>query len=318
MKKLLALLTFAALCAAVLCLPALAAEPEQPAESQSLADSRPYAASVWGKVSDYQDSSFTLQNPYPAQMELIVHLAASTPVVDAVSSLPLSQTDIHNGDTVYAWVSPAMTMSLPPQSSAVVVVTNVPADAAAPQYYEISAASAITGTGSNRSVTLTAAGGATVTVTGAASIVPFETKNRVMLEDLLPGTSILVWTDNNAVSKVVVFPYAYRGYLQMRSTGLSVNGEALAKSARVVDGVPYLPIRAVAEAAGYTVTWDANRGAVVSDGTQTVYSIRPDSRTLYTADGSASELEAPCLISNGTTYLLATELASLLNLYIAG
>ena len=76
---------------------------------------------------------------------------------------------------------------------------------------------------------------------------------------------------------------------------------------------------AVAEAAGYTVAWDANRGAVVSDSAnQAVFSIRPDSRTLYTADGSASELEAPCLISNGTSYLLATELADLLNLYIAG
>lgn len=313
MKKLLALAASLTLCAAMLCLPAAAEDAAAPDSAE-----RPSTMEVYGTIADYQDGTFTLESSDPNQMEMVIHLPDGTPIVDAASGLPLSQTDLRNGDTVYTWVGPAMTMSLPPQTSASVVVANVPADAAAPQYYEIAASSGITGTAPNRSVTLTAAGGKTFTVTDSATIVPFETKNRVMLDDLIPGTNVLVWSDNNAVSKVVVFPYAYRGYLRMTADGLTLNGEALAKSWRMVsDEIPYLPLRAVAEAAGYTVVWDANLGAVVSDQDTVLFSVHPDSRVLRTADDAESELNAPCLIADGTTYLLATELADLLHLYLA-
>ena len=44
---------------------------------------------------------------------------------------------IKDGDTIYAWVGPAMTMSLPPQVTAQMIVANIPADYGVPQYYEI-------------------------------------------------------------------------------------------------------------------------------------------------------------------------------------
>ena len=58
--------------------------------------------------------------------EMILHLTSTTPVVDAVSSLPLDR-ELRDGEMVCAWVGPVMTLSLPPHAAAEVVEANIPA-----------------------------------------------------------------------------------------------------------------------------------------------------------------------------------------------
>lgn len=47
--------------------------------------------------------------------------------------------ELKDGETVYAWMGPVMTLSLPPQATAILILANIPADYGVPQYYEISA-----------------------------------------------------------------------------------------------------------------------------------------------------------------------------------
>ena len=83
---------------------------------------------VGGVVTRLENGAILLKNsdengPYH---EMILHLRKTTPVVDAVSGLPLDR-ELRDGEVVCAWVGPAMTLSLPPHAAAEVVEANIPA-----------------------------------------------------------------------------------------------------------------------------------------------------------------------------------------------
>lgn len=323
MKRMLRRILSLALCAALACaLPAFAAEAEEPASG---APARMAPVRVWGKVTRLDSGSLFLQNSdeNDPNREIVVHLAEDTPIVDAVSGLPLAAADIKDGDTVCAWVGPAMTMSLPPQASAAVVAANIPADGAAPQYYEITgldqtATITIYPAPPRTEVNLPVAGGEVLRIPVSAQISPWLTKNTVTLDDLTPGSRILVWRDaKGGVSRVLLLPNEYRGYLLAWTGAASVfmNGEVLPVSKKGANG-HLLPIRAVAEAAGYQVDWAAGKGAVVTDNGTLVFSALPGAAVARTAGGERG-LTEPCLFENGVTYLSAGDLASLLNLFLS-
>ena len=129
---------------------------------------------------------------------------------------------------------------------------------------------------------------------------------------------------------MLVFPYEYRGYVSVGEDGIvSVNGQATTRKVRTADdGDTLLPIRAVAEALGMSVRWDAKQGAVVSYGDDMVKPVPLTSETLMTAvpggaitmvaaDGTEEPVYGTCLKENGTTYVSRTALAQALNLYLA-
>lgn len=305
-----------ALCAALLCaLPVFAAEEAE----VPMKPDYPAPVQVWGTVTRQEDGGLLLENPDESDpyREIVVYLG-DAPVVDAVSGLPLDASGIKDGDTVYAWVGPAMTLSLPPQASALVVVANIPADFAAPRYYEIAAivpqaVIAIYPAPPITWVELVAAGGERLHITKDAELTPYLTKQIVRLEDLVPGTRMLVWSGaDGAVTRVVVFSYEYRGYISWTDTGdVRFNDGWLSVAGKNVDSEVLLPLRAVAEAAGYDVEWVSGKGAVVFENGETVLTAMPGGES-RTAEG---ELPGTCVLEKGVTYLSAGTLARALELY---
>ena len=322
MKKFLTLLFSLALCAAVLAVPAAAAltppAPEIEAAPQTL---RLGPVQVWGAVTKLENGSLLLNNDDETDpnREIIVH-TGSARLVDAVSGLPLAADSIRDGDIVYAWVGPAMMLSLPPQASAAVVVANLPADYAAPRYYQVAAAApAADPSKPLTQVTVTATGGETLTITDQVELFPYLTKNVVGLPDLRPGAELLVWSDaEGAPVRAMLFPYAYRGYAAWTDTGaVTLNGEALSASGRTdAEGTVLLPIRAVAEALGLEVTWESGKGAVVRDNGTLVFTALPGGEPLLPSGDTGTY--GICTIENGVTYLPAYCLLDLLNLFRAG
>ena len=221
-----------------------------------------------------------------------------------------------------------MTLSLPPQATAILVLGNIPADYGVPQYYEISSVTpqamiAIYPPPALTWTEVTATDGTVLKITDQAELTPYLTKNIVRLEDLIPGTRILVWKDmSGEITRVMVFPYDYAGYVSWTEDGtVSVNGAVVSQKAKITesDGA-LLPVRAVAEALGYTVRWDAAQGAVVTQGERTVFTAMPGGAVMGTdADGQTYEVYgAACVKEAGVTYLSSAALLSLLDLYHAG
>ena len=324
-KKILA----AVLCAALLCVPALAAGSGSDAETPS---ANPQYTMTWGTVTRQDNGSLLVQKPGADKpTDGIVFWTENAMILDAVSGEPVDAASIKNGSTVYAWMgaqSP-MTMSLPPQTTPELLLVNVPADYAVPQY------DVVTRQDFDRPLPtklydgawLTLSGGTEIPVFSYTEVKPYLTRNRILWSDLVPGTRVLVWTDaSGQASRILAFPYQYSGYLTLDSTSdLHISGtEVLPASALrkpYGDERLYVPIRAVAETAGYSVSWDPSAGVVVKSGSETLFSILPDSASVQGSavpEGDGFHLSGPCLIAGGTTYLELHDLAALLNLFCGG
>ena len=310
------------LCAALLTIPAAAAETSD----DEAAATRPGPVQVWGTLTWLDDGGLYVENSSEgaAYNAVILH-GESIICLDAVTGEPMDIQDLKDGDTIYAWVGPAMTMSLPPHATAILILGNIPADYAVPQFYEIvsvtpQAMPAIYPIPALTWTEVTATDGTTLTITDEATLTPYLTKNIVRLEDLIPGTRMLVWTGmDGKVIKLLVFPYDYAGYLSWEEDGtVSLNGKTLPVKAKLADGEALLPVRAVAEAMELDVQWVSGKGAVVEREEKTVLTALPGgSISGWDSAGVSFTVEGTCVLEKGTTYISSDVLLELLDLFAA-
>lgn len=317
----------AALCAAMLCVPALAAASATGAEAYV---PNPQYTVISGTVAHQKDGGLLMSTSTGEPTEDYILWTEGVMILDAVSGEPVDAKSIKDGSTVYAWLGAqtAVTMSLPPQVTPELLLVNVPADYKVPQYDVIVRSDGLTSVEGKRSgMSVTLSDGTVYQVWQDAQVKPYLTRDRVTYQDLLPGTRVLAWADDKGqASKVIVFPYEYKGSISLDGYGrLYVNSGAVAEPSILRrpygDERLYVPIRAVAEAAGYDVSWDKAHGVTVKDGTETVFTILPDSKAVKgtaVPEGDGFHLSGPCLIANGITYLEAGDLAHLLGMFYGG
>lgn len=165
----------------------------------------PGSIRVYGPATKLEDGRISLDNQsdMSSSGEMILNLSDQTYILDAVTGLPVAFDEIKDGDTIYAYIGPAMTMSLPPMTNAQLILTNIPADFKVPDYVEVK--SVVTDAATSESV-LTTADGDTFTLSKDCSIFPYLTRNIVTLDDLTQGRTCLVWSDEeNVATKIMVF-----------------------------------------------------------------------------------------------------------------
>lgn len=99
----------------------------------------PDSIRVYGKVKEISDRGIFIENDNPndAYKQIILNVSEDTLILDAVNAEVRTIEDIADGETLYAYVSPAMTRSLPPISNAELIFCDIPIDFAAPEYAEI-------------------------------------------------------------------------------------------------------------------------------------------------------------------------------------
>lgn len=139
------------------------------------------------------------------QGEVVLHTNEKTRILNAVTGEPMALESIANGETVSVYVSPAMTASLPPQTSAILILAKIPADYAVPSFYQVTAVEEVNENG----ITVSTDQGNQVTIPASAKVGPYLTKNMVRYRDLIPGTHFLMWlgATGTVAEKVLVFPY---------------------------------------------------------------------------------------------------------------
>ncbi len=161
-------------------------------------------APVWGTVLHADDESIDLDCPTGNvyEGEVIINISGDTLILDGEDGYPLEAKELKAGDTVYAYIGPAMTMSLPPQTTGEVIIGQVPADAKAPEYITVKTMTANT----DGSFTLISTAGPKYTVDAECRIMPYLTRQIVSLEDVEKGSNLLVWSnDQNQAQKLVLF-----------------------------------------------------------------------------------------------------------------
>ena len=270
----------ATLCAAMLCVPALAAVSATGAGAYV---PNPQYTVISGTVAHQKDGGLLMSTSTGEPTEDYILWTEGVMILDAVSGEPVDAKSIKDGSTVYAWLGAqtAVAMSLPPQVTPELLLVNVPADYKVPQYDVIVRATVImAGIPHYSGMDITLSDGTVYQVWQDAQVKPYLTRNRVTYQDLLPGTRVLVWADDKGqASRVMVFPYAYKGGISFIMTVIyqrKANRSPSALRRPYKDERLYVPIRAVAEAAGYSVSWDKEFGVTVKDGGEIVFQICPD------------------------------------------
>ena len=323
-KKLLASALAAALTLS-LAVPALAAEPvgadaaaEAPAY-ELVQRGETFPTRVWGAAVELGDMSLTLENsnesdPY---QKVVVNVEEDTLILDAVTGEAKTFDDLRTGETVYAWVGPDMTKSLPPISTGQVILCGLPADYAAPTYAEVES---VTETESGADVCLNNDVVLHLNADTGYLAAPGWEKETVSAADIVPGTRVLAWYSVVTLSlpaqaspeKVMVFPSDYAGWVAADGLTVTVNGQALAlegaAAAKVENGHLMVPVRALAEALGCEVAWEpyTNQVTVTRDGVECYhFTIGGD----QAAKGDVTVgLVAPANAVDGVTFLALDDL----------
>ncbi|MBH5318430.1 copper amine oxidase N-terminal domain-containing protein [Paenibacillus sp. GSMTC-2017] len=271
---------------------------------------------IYGNATSIEKGRIVLENnnentEFP---KVVLQISEQTLILDAVTGLPKSIDDIRENETVYAYVGPAMTMSLPPITSAEVLLTGIPADFAVPTFEEIDSVEQ----GENGTVKVKTNRDVTHTITDETELTPYLTKNIITKHHLVPGTKMLVWksstlTEVSAEStKMMVFPYSYEGYVKPSLDGVSINGEALKladnEKPYLANGRLMLPFRQFVEALGYNIKWDGEtNGIKVMDGDKELYSFTARGTELVQGEDKHTLFEAAA-VKNGVTFMSADDL----------
>lgn len=246
---------------------------------------------IWGQVSWMDnETSFSLQQ----NEEVTIIHGDQAIYLDATTGQVMDKASIRDGDTAYVYIGEAMTLSLPPQTNGQLVLANIPMDFAVPSLYTVE-------TNNENGVTLTD-GIDTILTVGQVACFAFETQDTLTTADLSVGRQVLAWTDGQGdLSRLMAFPEEVLPQVVCTADGLvTVDGIALDVPAKVVDGTTFLPLRAVAEAMGYTVTWSDDQGAMVTLDDAIYFCGLPNGETYLEADG----------ISHLESSLLATQLVA--------
>ena len=165
----------------------------------------PQSVRIYGPVTKMEDGRLSIDNQsgMSTSGEIILNVADDmTYILDAMTGLPVALEDVKDGDTIYAYIGPAMTMSLPPQTTGEVVIGKIPADQKAPEYITAVSMTA----NADGSWTLVSAAGKEYAVSADCRIMPYLTRQIVSLEDVEQGSNLLVWSDDqNQAQKLVLF-----------------------------------------------------------------------------------------------------------------
>ncbi len=198
-----------------------------------------------------------------------LNISADTVIVDSETALPLNAKELKVGDDVYVEYSSIMTRSIPGQSSAYLIATNIEKGGSV----NLITVDKVRKDDKGNVIVTDNDSNIILTISKDATVKPFMTKDIKTLGDIKAGTKILAWYDVVAMSlpaqastnKVVIV-----SDIQDASTLKFV---VAGKELDLKDCAPYyeentlmVPLAKISEALGYTVKWnDATREATVED-----------------------------------------------------
>ena len=166
---------------------------------------------IWGPVTGTEAGSedvkfLSIDNQSGQSFDGELQITVSnvyTRVLDAVTGLPYPYENIRSGDTAYVYIGPAMTMSLTPMANASLILCNIPADYKVPDYLKVES---LSWNAAKTQAVLTATSGQKYTIPASCETTPYLSANIVTVDDLTPGSSCLVWSDQqNTASRIINF-----------------------------------------------------------------------------------------------------------------
>lgn len=245
------------LLAAALCLLAIS--------GSAMAQTVPQELSMNGTVTANTGSMVTIQNNNKPSDSVALHITDDTFVLQNGTGYYLSGSDIKTGQFAKAWYGPRLTRSLPPQGQADAIIAGAESSRPAFTYFNIG------------KVEPREDGSVRVLNVNETQYVTIFPEVYPDVSELKAGDKMLLWYDFTTMSmpgqatatKAVLLQKGLADINISTTAGvIALNGKELADVKLLPKyGTLYVPLRAVAEALGYTVTWnEAAQTATVYNG----------------------------------------------------
>lgn len=179
-----------------------AGESRQEQEEQDMA---PEFIGVWGSVLSVEEDRIHVDNISDNSMkgEIVITISPDdSRVVDAVNGFPVALGDLKEGDFIYAYLGPAMTMSLPPIANGKMIICKAPADFKVPEYIRVTDSV----TKEDGSMEVKGSNGYTYQIPADCTILPYLTRQMVTIQELTKNRTCLIWSDESGqATKIVLF-----------------------------------------------------------------------------------------------------------------
>lgn len=220
------------------------------------------------------------------EMELVLNVSEETMVLDSKTGLMGKLKDLKIGDLIYAYYSPTMTRSLPPQSFATAIITGIEKDK---PYARLFTVKEVMSSNDEEVRVLNEEGDLVARISKDIPFSPFKTKQIVKLQDIKVGTQLFLWYEVVALSypgQTNADKAVFIGE-SIEDVDLGVKAVLVPKDSNFTERISIndkimdlgkhkwhgqenhvmVPLRVVSEALGFKVTWDSNlRGAYLDDG----------------------------------------------------
>lgn len=271
----------------------------------------------YGKIKEIirEDDKITgLHMESESKGEYVFHIGEETLLLDSGAGIATGLDALKVGDSVYVYHSPAVTMSLPPQSFAEAILTNIPADAHAAMLHTVEA---VKKNEDGSMVVTTDRGTLKLTIEKDAAYGDFMGRQIMGADDLRIGTRFFAWYQNVATSlpaqastkKLTVAPAKDQAEMTIAVGEKTLEG----MTAKIENGTLMIPAGAVAKEFGLKASYERK-----ADGEQVT--LKGDKAELIMDVGSDSfQMEKDAVVSygaavviiEGTTWMPAQALADL-------
>lgn len=147
------------------------------------------------------------------EQKIQFNISEATVLIDSSTGAPIELSDLKEGDVLSAEYSSIMTRSIPAQTSALLIASNVE-NGGMVNFIEVSSVSK---NENGDTVVTDKASGLILTIAKDASVTPYKTRNIVKADDISEGTKLVAWYDmvtmsipaQSSTSKVVLLPEEY-------------------------------------------------------------------------------------------------------------
>lgn len=228
---------------------------------------------------------------------IVLNISEETIFIDSQTGIVSSIKDIKEGDSIYIYYSAAMTRSLPAQSSAKAVVTNVQKDKTIPKMMVVKE---IMSSDKDQIKILNDCEDMIVTITKENPILPYKTKQIVTLDNIKVGSQIFVWYDIVAMSypgQTTSHKTVIVGTQEIKAPEkLQIDGKVLdlgKEKIMVKNGKVMLPLRTVSKAMGFELKWNSETNSAEIDNGEVKTSVTVGVDSYYKASSKAIGLTAP-------------------------
>ena len=218
----------------------------------ALAQSVPKELQMAGSVTGRNGDMITITNDNKKTDSVALHITDDTFVIQNGTGYYLNGFDIREGEQVKAWYGPVLTRSLPPQGKADAVIAGEQNDRPTFTYFNIG------------KVEPQEDGSVRVLNVNESQYVTIFPQVYPDVAELKAGDKMLLWYEFTTMS----MPGPADINISTTAGVIAMDGKELADVKLVEkNNTLYVPLRQVAEALGYTVTWNGDaQTAVVYDG----------------------------------------------------